>query len=274
MSLNLIYDTGICIYALSLLFYISDCVSRNRAAKRIGTGLLVVAALFQGAAVGFRIWETETFPVFTSFDFLLLSSFGVTVTSIAVIFTKRAEFAALLMNIVGFCVTLLNRLWLTEGYNPLESWHMVHGMLVLHIALASISFTALTVGAVFAAMYMFLHRKLKHKKWNDIIRRLPSLEILDKYSYVALLIGTPVLIMSLVVAVLSIASEGRWTLLADLKVLSTSVALGVYFYYFVRRQFHHRSGLETARWALIGFVFIVLNFFLNAWSEFHRWSGV
>ncbi|WP_054956395.1 cytochrome c biogenesis protein CcsA [Paenibacillus dakarensis] len=274
MSLNLIYDIGICIYALSLLFFISDCVSRNLAAKRIGTGLLVVAALLQCLAIGTRVGETGTFPVFTSFDFLLLSSFCVTVTSLAVIFMRRAEFAPLLINIIGFCMMLLNRLWLTTGYNTLESWETVQGMLVLHIALASISFTALTVGAVFAGMYMFLHRKLKRKKWNGMIRRLPSLEVLDKYSYAALLLGTPVLIVSLVVAVLSIATEGRWTLLTDLKVLSTALALGVYVYYFVRRQIQKRSGRETAIWALVGFVFIIINFFLNAWSEFHSWSGV
>ncbi|WP_422660150.1 cytochrome c biogenesis protein CcsA [Paenibacillus sp. EC2-1] len=274
MSLNLIYDIGICIYALSLLFFISDCVSRNRAAKRIGTGLLVVAALFQGGAIGLRVAETRTIPVFTSFDFLLMCSFSVTLTSLVVIFMKRTEFAPLLMNTIGFCVMFLNRFWITTGYNTLESWQTVHGMLILHIALASISFTALTVGAVFAAMYMFLHRKLKHKKWNDIVRRLPSLEILDKYSYIALLLGTPVLILSLIVAVLSIATEGRWTLLADLKVLSTTVALGVYIYYFVRRRIQKQSGYDTAIWAIIGFVFIVVNFLLNAWSGFHSWSGV
>lgn len=274
MSLNLIYDIGICIYALSLLFFISDCVSRNRAAKRIGTGLLVVAALFQGGVIGLRVAETRTIPVFTSFDFLLLCSFSVTLTSLVVILMKRTEFAPLLMNTIGFCVMFLNRFWITTGYNTLESWQTVHGMLILHIALASISFTALTVGAVFAAMYMFLHRKLKHKKWNDIVRRLPSLEILDKYSYIALLMGTPVLILSLIVAVLSIATEGRWTLLADLKVLSTTVALGVYIYYFVRRRIQKQSGYDTAIWAIVGFVFIVVNFLLNAWSGFHSWSGV
>ncbi|KKO51326.1 cytochrome c biogenesis protein CcsA [Paenibacillus sp. DMB20] len=274
MSLNLIYDIGICIYALSLLFYISDCVSRNRAAKRIGTGLLVVAALFQLVAVLQRVIETGMLPVFTSFDFLLLCSFGVTLTSIAITFVKRAEFAALLLSVVGFCVTVLNRLLLTTGYNPLEAWDPVKGLLVFHIALASVSLTALTVGAVFAGMYLFLHSKLKHKKWNDVIRRLPSLEILDKYSYNALLIGTPVLVLSLGLAIFSVATEGRWTLLADLKVLSTSVALGIYVNYFVRRRIQRRSGLETARWALIGLAFIVLNFFLNAWSEFHSWSGV
>lgn len=274
MSLQIIYDIGIWIYALGLLFFISDCVTRNRTAKRTGTGLLVVAALLQFAVAAMRMTEAGKVSFFTTFDFLLFCSLGVTVISIALAFMKRSEYASLLLGAVGLGVSVLNRVQLTSGYNPLETWDTVKGLLTLHIALASISLTALTVGAVFAGMYLFLHSRLKNKKWSDVIRRLPSLELLDKYSYAALLIGTPVLVLSLGLAIYSVVTEGRWTLLADLKVLSTSIALGIYVFYFVRRRIQRRSGLETARWALIGLAFLVLNFMLNAWSGFHSWSGV
>lgn len=274
MSLQIIYDIGIWIYALGLLFFISDCVTRNRTAKRTGTGLLFVAALLQFAVAAMRMTEAGKVSFFTTFDFLLFCSLSITVISIVLAFMKRSEYASLLLGVIGFGVILLNRVRLAGGYNPLETWDTVKGLVTLHIALASLSLTALTVGAVFAGMYLFLHSRLKNKKWNDVIRRLPSLEMLDKYSYTALLIGTPVLVLSLGLAIYSVVTEGRWTLLADLKVLSTSIALGIYIFYFIRRRIQLRSGLETARWALIGLAFLVLNFMLNAWSEFHSWSGV
>lgn len=276
MLLNLIYITGICIYALSLLFYISDCISRNSVAKRIGTGLLVITALFQFAGIGIRAMEGGHlhFPVFTLFDFLFLLAFCISITSIALAYMKRSEFAVLLINIVGFSVMLINRLWFTTGDNALYSWETEHRLLLIHIALASVSFAALTVGAVFAAIYMFLHRKLKHKQWNDTIRRLPSLEKLDIYSYKALMAGTIILVASLILAVMSVAMAGRWTLFLDIKVLSTLTALAMYIVYFVKRRLWRRSGREAAIWALIGYGFIILNFFLNTWSAFHSWSGV
>lgn len=276
MLLNIIYITGICIYALSLLFYISDCISRNSVAKRIGTGLLVITALLQFAGIGIRAMEGghSHFPVFTLFDFLFLLAFCISITSIALAYMKRSEFAVLLINLVGFCVMLVNRLWFTAGDNALYSWETEHRLLLIHIALASISFAALTVGAVFAAIYMFLHRKLKHKQWNDTVRRLPSLEKLDVYSYKALMAGTIILVMSLVLAVMSVAMAGRWTLFLDIKVLSTLTALAMYMVYFIKRRLWRKSGREAAIWALIGYGFIILNFFLNTWSAFHSWSGV
>lgn len=276
MLLNIIYITGICIYALSLLFYISDCISRNSVAKRIGTGLLVITALFQSAGIGIRAMEGGHlhFPVFTLFDFLFLLAFCISITSIALAYMKRSEFAVLLMNLVGFSVMLINRLWFTTGDNAMYSWETEHRLLLVHIALASVSFAALTVGAVFAAIYMFLHRKLKHKQWNDTMRRLPSLEKLDIYSYKALMAGTIILVASLILAAMSVAMAGRWTLFLDIKVLSTLTALAMYIVYFVKRRLWRRSGREAAIWALIGYGFIILNFFLNVWSAFHSWSGV
>lgn len=266
MLLNIIYITGICIYALSLLFYISDCISRNSVAKRIGTGLLVITALFQSAGIGIRAMEGGHlhFPVFTLFDFLFLLAFCISITSIALAYMKRSEFAVLLMNLVGFSVMLINRLWFTTGDNAMYSWETEHRLLLVHIALASVSFAALTVGAVFAAIYMFLHRKLKHKQWNDTMRRLPSLEKLDIYSYKALMAGTIILVASLILAAMSVAMAGRWTLFLDIKVLSTLTALAMYIVYFVKRRLWRRSGREAAIWALIGYGFIILNFFLNA----------
>jgi len=277
MLLNLIYNTGICIYALSLLFFISDCVSRNSVAKRIGTGLLGITALLQLGGIGIRAMEGGHFhlPVFTLFDFLLLLTFCITITSMALTYLKRSEYAVLLINLVGFCVMLVNQLWFKAGGdNALYSWETEHRLLLIHIALASVSFAALTVGAVFAAIYMFLHRKLKHKHWNDTVRRLPSLEKLDIYAYKALMTGTAILVLSLIVAIMSVAMAGRWQLLLDIKVLSTLLALSMYIVYFLKRSLLKRSGMEAAVWALIGYGFIILNFYLNTWSGFHSWSGV
>ena len=88
--------------------------------------------------------------------------------SLGMIRVQRSEFVILLLNIVGFSVTVLNRLWFTAGEISLHNWQTVHGLLIMHITLANLGFAALTVAAVFAMLYLFLHRKLKNK--NGMIR--------------------------------------------------------------------------------------------------------
>lgn len=185
------YDAGIYIYALSLLFFISDCIRRNQGAKRMGTGLLVVVGVLQGGALLIRAWQESMLPIFTPFDFLLLFSFSIVIAALILNWVQRSEFAVLLLGIIGFSAMVLNRLWFAAGNNPLRHWETVHGLLILHITLANLSFAVYTIAAVFAGMYLFLHRRLKGKKWSDTVRRLPSLELMDKYTYLLASIGTP-----------------------------------------------------------------------------------
>lgn len=270
--LNGIYDTALLLYALSLLFIFSDCLRRNPGGKRLGTGLLAVVGLLQAGGLAVRFSQEGGLPVFTPYDFLFWFSFSVVLTSLAVAYTRGGEFTILLLSGAGFSVFLLNRVWLTAGDHGLESWSAVHGWLAMHIILANLSFGALTLGTVFAIMYLFLHTKLKNKKWDDRIRRLPSLETMDRYSYSAILAGVPLLIVSLVLAALSIIAEDRIPLFQDSKVLTTLVGLGVYIAYIVLKRSGRRSGISMARWAISGYVFIILNFLLNSLSEFHGWG--
>ncbi|ASR46259.1 cytochrome c biogenesis protein CcsA [Paenibacillus kribbensis] len=269
----LIYDSMIYVFALSLLFVFSDGIRRNANAKRTGTGLLVVVLLLQLVYMGIRTWNEGHLPIFVSYDFLFLFSFILVLISLILSRYQHSEFAVLLLNIISFAVLVLNKIWMEPTDNPLANWHTVHGLLLIHIALANLGFVAMTVAAVFSGLYLFLHRKLKVKKWNDTIRRLPSLEMMDRYTHKALLIGTPLLGVSIVVAVISIIAEERWRLLLDSKVLMTAISLCVYIVLLVSKRWSQRSGLVMAKWALVGYTLLILNFLLNSWSVFHQWTG-
>lgn len=269
-----IYDTGIYIYALSLLFFFWDCIRRNSSAKRMGTGLLIIVLVLLCTVLGMRTWQEGVVPIVTLYDFLFMFSFILVVASLLMSFFRKSEFTILLFSVIGFSALVFNHLWFDSGNNPLSNWQGVHGLLLFHIVLANLSVVSFTVSAVFAAMYLFLHKKLKNKKWNDTMRRLPSLEMMDKLSYYGMLIGTPLLAISLIVAVLSIIAEGRLELLLDSKVLATFIGLGVFIYYFVKRRSKQNSGVTMSKWALIGYAVIVLNLLLNSWSNFHWWTGV
>ncbi|MCP1186268.1 cytochrome c biogenesis protein CcsA [Paenibacillus sp. 1781tsa1] len=260
-------------YALSLLFYFSDCIRRNAGAKRTGTGFLVVVGGLQVTHVILRMWTEGHFPIYTTFDFLFIFSFSIVLMSLVMTRIQRSEFVILLLNVVGFSVTVLNRLWFTAGEISLHNWQTVHGLLIMHITLANLGFAALTVATVFALLYLFLHHKLKKKKWNDTMRRLPSLEVIGKYMDGATLIGTPLLGVSVMLAVLSIVAERRWILLLDLKVIATGLAIAIYVGYFVFKRRKQFSTMIMARWTLIGYGLVIVSFLSNAYSAFHRWTG-
>ncbi|MEJ8303152.1 cytochrome c biogenesis protein CcsA [Saccharibacillus sacchari] len=261
------------IYALSLLFYFSDCVSRSVRSRRIGTGLLGVTGLLQFSVIGVRIVLENRVPMFSVYDFLFLFIFVLTLAGFGLALTQKAEFVVLLLGIVGFTASVLNEFWFSVGEHAEHIGYTQQLLLILHVALANLSLVALTIAAVFGILYLFLYAMLKKKKWNDTIRRLPSLEQTERWAHLAVLTGTPLLIVSLLVAFIMIVAQKRWEMLLDIKGITTFAALAVYGLYFVLKRTHKYSGFSIAKWTLVGYALVIVNLLSNAFSEYHKWNG-
>ncbi|RXZ84550.1 cytochrome C assembly protein [Paenibacillaceae bacterium] len=268
---NYLYDAMIYIYALSLLFYFSDFVDASRRAKRVGTGLLIFVWVLQTGFFIFRmVSDPERSPV-TMFEYLLFFSWLLITISLIISRFFRIEFIVFFVNVIGFAILTLNVLSQPNAEIVFNSSELASNLLFVHISLVICAFAAFTIGAIFSGMYLFLHWKLKSRKWSMAMRRLPSLETLERYIYRMVLVGTPLLILSLSVAITSILVQGQTAMLLDWKVFSSIAAVGLYIYYLIRRVVLLQPAWLTARWNLICFVVLVVNLFLNSYSSFHNW---
>lgn len=261
---------------MGLLFLFTDCLRRNPGSKRLGTGLLAVTGLLMLAGSAVRLLDGFAHggvPWFTPYDFLYTFSLLVVLTSLALACLRQAEFPVLLFAASGYGVFLLNRVWLTPGAYEAGAWSGVNGWLAGHVLLANLSFTALTLSAVFAGLYLFLHGRLKKKRWNARLRRLPSLETLDRYSRMSVKAGVPLLALSLVLGGVSLAAGGLHLHLLDIKSLASVIALGLYIFYLLPWKGGRPGGAAMSRRALVAYGFLILNLLLNEWSKFHTWGG-
>ncbi|PLT46950.1 HemX protein, negative effector of steady-state concentration of glutamyl-tRNA reductase [Paenibacillus pasadenensis] len=266
------YDSLLYIYALSLLFYFSDFVDSNRRAKRMGAGLLVFVWVLITGVVLYRIWAHMDMTLFSRFEYWLGVSWLLLTASLVISRFFRIEFIVFLVNLIAFSVLALNLFSDPSAEIPLAPWKLAQELLILHISLVLCAFSLLAISAVFAGMYLFLHGRLKTRRWSRGVARLPSLEQLDRFSYRLVLFGVPLLALSLSVAVVSVVVEGRLGYLLDWKVVSSFAALGLYAYDLFRRAVKRRPALQSARWNLICFAMLVLNTLINPASNFHRWS--
>ncbi|NEZ43838.1 cytochrome c biogenesis protein CcsA [Paenibacillus alvei] len=269
-----IYDAIIYTYALSLLFYFSDVVGVNRKAKRMGAGLLTFVWVLQTIFLIVRMVRHQDVPVFSSFEFMFLFSWFLVTVSIVISRFFHIEFIVFFVNLIGFALLLVNMLNDPTMPASMKEWEMMRNLLSFHISLAAFGFAALTVSAVFAGMYVFLHHKLKAKQWSDAVRRLPSLERIERFSYLAAVIGIPMFLLSLAVAVGAILLDNRTELLVDLKIWFTLAALLLYGSYVVKRSRYDSTGFRLSLLNLGCYAVIMLNFALNSLSTFHRWIGV
>ncbi|MFS0839934.1 cytochrome c biogenesis protein [Paenibacillus sp. 1P03SA] len=270
---SFLYDAIIYLYALSLLFYFSDVARANRSAKRMGTGLLSFVWVLQTGYLGYNLYEHLGRWVFSMFETLFLFSWVLVTVSLIMSRFFRIELVVFFVNLFGLAVLALNFFSDSNVSPMIDSWNINDELLFIHVSLAVGSYAAYTISAIFSGMYLFLHRKLKQKSWTNTMKRLPSLEKIERYTYVSVVIGTPLLMLALALGVVWVLIEKNVNVLFDSKVINSLLVLCAYGFYLFQHHSLSMSGPKLAKWNLAAFVIVLLNFILsNVLSGFHNWQ--
>ncbi|WP_010270898.1 cytochrome c biogenesis protein CcsA [Paenibacillus senegalensis] len=262
-----IYDSILYLYALSLLFYFSGFVFTDQRAKRIGTGLLIF------------VWALQTLYGITRFS--LSQGFGMEdsfflftwiLVTVSLLLNRYAtmELFMIIMNGISFIVLLLTFVIRPDWISVWKGWDIADELQFIHMSLAIASYAAFTMSAIFSGLYLFLHRQLKHKAWTRTMRRLPSLEKLEQFSTRSIIVGVPLLVLSLSLGIIWILVDGRLHLLLDAKVLNTLLVLLVYGYSLILNKVIVISAARLAKWNLFAIAVVIVNyFFTSRFSYFH-----
>ncbi|KIL40300.1 cytochrome C assembly protein [Gordoniibacillus kamchatkensis] len=265
-------DAILYLYALSLLFYFSDVAHANRKVKRVGTGLLSFVWVLQTVYLGLNVYSHRASWVFSGSETLFLFSWLLVTISLFMVRVFRIELLVFFINVFGFGVLALNFFSNPRVSPTLHNWNVNDELLFVHVSLAICSYAAFAVSAVLSGMYLFLHRKLKAKDWSPTMKRLPSLEKMDRYAYISVIIGAPLLLLALALGVVWIAIDGNRQLFLDPKVVNSLFVLAAYVFYLYQRRSLRIEGRKLAAWNLAAFVIVVINFIVtDLVSEFHDW---
>jgi len=130
----------------------------------------------------------------------------------------------------------------------------------LHFTSIGITVAALTVAGGSALLYLLQERQMKGRKSKILLRRLPSLEVLDEITYQAIIFGFPFL--TLVIVTGTIQALERWVISQDIVVLSRLITTGIiwllYLAYLALRVAAGWGGRKAALLALSGFLGLIL----------------
>lgn len=274
MTKNWFYDAIVYIYALSLLFYFSDFVGANQRAKRMGTGLLSFVWSLQFVYLAVSLYGSRTMLDFTLLETLLLYSWLLITLSLVIHRFFRIDLFVFLVNLFGFAVLLLPAFFNPSFSTTIPGALFGDKLLFAHAALAIVSYAAFAVAAVFSGMYLFLHRQLKEKNWSQTMKRLPSLEVIHRYTGYAVIAGAPLLLISMALGFVRLWLQGDVRVLFDSKVLNSIIVLGAYAFYIIQRFSLRIPGVRLAAWNLAAFAVVLINLIVsNYYSAFHQWIG-
>lgn len=267
-----LHEATVVLYALSVLLYFIDFLHHNRKANRVAFWLLAFVWILQTVFLFLYMQKTGRFPVLTIFEGLYFYAWVLITLSLALNRFLRIDFIVFFTNVLGFIIMAIHTFAPVQYESNVMAQKLISELLLIHITVAILSYGAFSLSFVFSVLYLIQYDLLKRKKWGTRLQRLADLSKLDKLSYVLILIGVPMLMISLILGL-------QWAYIKvpnmhwyDSKVIGSFVVIAVYSIFLYLKVGKGLAGKQLALWNVASFLIVLINFFLfGSLSSFHFW---
>ncbi|MGA8943165.1 MAG: cytochrome c biogenesis protein CcsA [Thermoactinomyces sp.] len=266
-----IYDFMIYLYAISLLFSVAGLLQQNRIAERISYSFLGMVWLIQ--AFVFFLVVFDWWPEALSFqlDALFIYSWIIISFTLVMRFFYRMPIYYLIANLMGFIALGLN-LFFVRHKSPAFEHLLLTELVFIHVTMAMMAYVAYSLASISGGLYLINNHLLKEKKWNILLRRLPSLARLESFSIWLVISGTVFLLISLILGIIYAYQTVGGLFWIDLKLWWSFLIILLYsriLYGWVRTRL---TGRRLAWWNIASLLTVLLNYFITQSSAtFHHW---
>ncbi len=136
-------------------------------------------------------------------------------------------------------------------------------LLGMHVISALLGYSGITISAVYGLLFLILYKEIKLSKFGLIFNRLPSLETLERLSFISLLIGFILLTISITIGIIWLPSAFPNFSYLDPKLLSTGVVWIIYGAGIVTKLSARWYGKKVIMFSLVGFTLAMLSLMLS-----------
>lgn len=255
-----LYWCAVGLYLGAALWVAGYIVRPSRFRPAVGRGLVALGFALHTAALVLLTVRSGNIPVnnvFESFVFLLwcMALVGIVIDAVY----KLPTVGAFLLPVLA--VLALKAVYFVDDRAALPPEVTLFWQLV-HIVPIFLGFAAFAAAFVLSLMYLVQQRQLKVKVGGPLLDRLPSLEVLDRISALAILWGFPLLTIGIIFGLIWMRAQ-RLLLGSphtDWKVLggmATWVAYAVLLHLRLRSRLH---GKRVAALTVASFVLVLITF--------------
>ncbi|GAX90505.1 cytochrome C assembly family protein [Effusibacillus lacus] len=267
----LLYDIMTFIYAVAVLLYFVDFIHPNLKANRFAFGLVFAVWIIQSVFFIMRMLELNYVPILTTFETMIFFSWILITFSLVINFFYKIDLFTFFTNVAGFAAVA----FVTFTYKGATSLaaSLQGNLLVLHISMALLSYACFLLATIFSIMYLIQEKLLKEKRWNDLFRRLPSLDQLEQFSHRLVVFGFPLLLTAMILGAIWYNARYDEILILDPKPVVSLLVLVNYGISIYLRVSAGWLGRRLAWINITGFVGVVINYLIvgEFFSDFHNW---
>ncbi|MBA4602696.1 cytochrome c biogenesis protein CcsA [Thermoactinomyces mirandus] len=266
-----IYDFMIYLYAISLLFSVADLLQRNKISERISYYFLGIVWLIQTSIFILVIFDWWLSALSFRIDALFIYSWIIISFTLVMHLIFRMPIYYLLANLMGFIVLGLN-LFFVRHKSPAFEHLLLTELVFIHVTMAMMAYVAYSLACISGGLYLINNHLLKEKKWNNLLRKLPSLTRSETFSIWLVIAGTVFLLISLILGIIYAYQTVNGLIWMDLKLWWSFLIILLYSRILYSRVRTRLTGRRLAWWNVVSFLAVLLNYFITRSSAtFHHW---
>lgn len=269
-AMTKLYQLMVILYAISIMFYFVDYFYKNAIIRRTAFWLISVVWLLQTMFIIINVMMTKRFPILSLSEGIYFYAWLLVTLSIFLHCIARVDLPVFFINILGF-IFMTIRLIAPNNLNPVLKT-LESEMLFIHISFAILSYAAFSLSFVFSVLYLILYHLLKKKKYTKLWSRLPSLSQMSQWMNYSVIVGIPIMVISLLLGLESAFMKVVSVSLFDAKIVGSFIVLAIYVTVILLKQRGKISVLSFAWIQIYAYFVVLINFFLaSKLSQFHLW---
>jgi ABC-type uncharacterized transport system permease subunit len=202
---SILFPLALAAYTAGIILSIFGSVRRSRAARSCATASYIAACVLHLGGFLRHGAETGRFAMDNLSQFLLVLGWLVLLLYLVVLFRWKVAAAGLVLPPLAFILTAAGLL--LPARDTQEAIMARPGLLLFHIALATLGMAAFFVAATMSLLYVVQDRALKKKRALLWLERLPSLRRADRVGLEAMLWGFPMFSLGIFSGVILNAAE-------------------------------------------------------------------
>lgn len=243
------------LYLGAVVVYYLIFFNKKKELERYTIPILIFLISFHGLSIVFRLIALRMLPlttIFDSFSFLAFSLLAVYLVIELSIQNKSTGIFVLILAFIFKTISTFHFKWNIE-INEI----LANPTYAIHAAMTVIGYTALSLSAIYAVLYLVQHFKMKRKKFDRLSMQLPPLTYLERMSIHSVFIG--IILMGVGILLGHIQAHmvlGKFWL-SDPKVIVTDLIFLFYLLGYVISQSLKLRGRWMAVISLTGYTFLL-----------------
>ncbi len=240
------------LYLTSFTVYLYDFFKEQKAVGNVNRIILFITIIVHVSYLLALTVEYDHPPITTKFEIfsIIACSIAFSYFILELLTDIRGTGAFIILFSVVFQV--ISSIFIGPNYKVPEV--LRNRLLGLHVISALLGYSGIIISAVYGVLFWLLYRNLKENKFGLIFNRLPSLEILEKLSFYAAVIGFILLTLAIVIGIIWLPKAFPDFSYFDPKLTGTLFVWLVYGVGITSKWIANLYGKKFIIFSLIGFV--------------------